>query len=83
MNMQLKFCLILFILLTRTACSAEFFTTFKLSIIHLHILVHIKIIFSWECHLYIGRYSSVKAFSFGLVAIETHSTEFDAVDRNV
>lgn len=23
--------------------------------------MHIKIIFSWECHLYIGRYSSVKA----------------------
>lgn len=39
----------------------QIFTTVKLSIIHLHILVHIKIIFSWECHLYIGRYSSVKA----------------------
>lgn len=51
MNMQLKFCLILVILLTRTACSA-------------------KNDFLGMSFIYIGRYSSVKAFPLGLLPLK-------------
>lgn len=49
----------------------QIFTTFKLSIIHLHILAGAyKNDFLGMSFIYIGRYSSVKAFPLGLLPLK-------------